>query len=117
MVEGLPAGTVTLLFTDIEGSTRLLQQLGEKYTDLLAAHQQLLREACETNGGSVASTQGDSFFVAFPRAVDVPGEQADPEGHSLFPYLEPVLPGVPVVPDLSRVPVAEPEHFQGVSVT
>jgi class 3 adenylate cyclase len=56
MVDDLPAVTVTLLFTDIEGSMRLLQQLGAKYADLLAEHQQLLREACETNGGSVAST-------------------------------------------------------------
>ena len=70
MVDGLPSGTVTLLFTDIEGSTRLLQQLGERYTDLLTAHQQLLREACEMHGGRVVSTQGDSFFVAFPRALD-----------------------------------------------
>ncbi len=66
----LPSGTVTFLFTDIEGSTRLLQQLGEKYATLLAEQQQLLREACETHGGSVVSIQGDSFFVAFPRAVD-----------------------------------------------
>jgi len=66
----LPSGTVTFLFTDIEGSTRLLQQLGEKYAGLLAEQQQLLREACETHGGSVVSTQGDSFFVAFSSAVD-----------------------------------------------
>jgi predicted ATPase/class 3 adenylate cyclase len=66
----LPSGTVTFLFTDIEGSTRLLQQLGDKYATLLADHEQLLREACETHNGSVVDTQGDSFFVAFPRAVD-----------------------------------------------
>ena len=66
----LPSGTVTFLFTDIEGSTRLLHQLGEKYATLLAEQQQLLREACEIHDGSVVSTQGDSFFVAFPRAVD-----------------------------------------------
>jgi predicted ATPase/class 3 adenylate cyclase/Tfp pilus assembly protein PilF len=69
-MSNLPSGTVTFLFTDIEGSTRLLQQLGEKFATLLAEHQQLLREACETHNGSVAGTQGDSFFVAFPRAVD-----------------------------------------------
>jgi predicted ATPase/class 3 adenylate cyclase/Tfp pilus assembly protein PilF len=68
--QGLPSGTVTFLFTDIEGSTRLLQQLGEKYVSLLAEHQQLLREACETHNGSVVGTQGDSFFVAFSSAVD-----------------------------------------------
>jgi predicted ATPase/class 3 adenylate cyclase len=66
----LPTGTITFLFTDIEGSTRLLQQLGEKYVGLLSEQQQLLREACETNNGSVVDTPGDSFFVAFPHAVD-----------------------------------------------
>jgi predicted ATPase/class 3 adenylate cyclase len=66
----LPSGTVTFLFTDIEGSTRLLQQLGEQYAGLLAEHQQLLRAACETHHGQVVDVQGDSFFVAFPRAVD-----------------------------------------------
>src|SRR5258708_23276569 len=66
----LPTGTVTFLFTDIEGSTRLLQQLGGEFGGLLADHQRLLREACETNGGSVVDTPGDSFFVAFPRAVE-----------------------------------------------
>ena len=66
----LPSGTVTFLFTDIEGSTRLLQQLGEKYAILLEEQQRLLREACETHNGSVVGTQGDSFFVAFARAMD-----------------------------------------------
>jgi len=66
----LPLGTVTFLFTDIEGSTRLLQQLGEKYAILLAEHKQLLREACEAHNGSVVGTQGDSFFVAFSSAED-----------------------------------------------
>jgi predicted ATPase/class 3 adenylate cyclase len=68
--EHLPSGTVTFLFTDIEGSTRLLQQLGENFASLLAQHQQLLREAWETNNGSVVGTQGDSFFVAFSSAMD-----------------------------------------------
>jgi predicted ATPase/class 3 adenylate cyclase/Arc/MetJ-type ribon-helix-helix transcriptional regulator len=66
----LPLGTVTFLFTDIEGSTRLLQQLGEKFTTLLKEHRQLLQGVCETHHGSVVGTQGDSFFVAFPRALD-----------------------------------------------
>jgi predicted ATPase/class 3 adenylate cyclase len=66
----LPSGTVTFLFTDIEGSTRLLQQLGEKYAILLADHERLLREVCETNHGRVVDIHGDSFFVAFSRALD-----------------------------------------------
>jgi predicted ATPase/class 3 adenylate cyclase len=63
-------GTVTFLFTDIEGSTRLLQQLGEKYATVVADHDRVLRQVWESHNGSVVGTQGDSFFVAFPRAVD-----------------------------------------------
>ena len=66
----LPAGTVTLLFTDIEGSTRLLQQLGERYADLLAECRQLLRSAFHQWNGHEVDTQGDAFFVAFVRASD-----------------------------------------------
>src|SRR5919199_829783 len=67
----LPSGTVTLLFTDIEGSTRLLQALGgDRYADALAAHQRLLRAAFAAHGGREVDTQGDAFFVAFPRALD-----------------------------------------------
>ena len=61
----LPAGTVTFLFTDIEGSTRLLTHLGERYAGVLADHRRLLREAFARHGGVEVDTQGDSFFVAF----------------------------------------------------
>jgi predicted ATPase/class 3 adenylate cyclase len=63
-------GTVTLLFTDMEGSTRLLQQLGERYTDLLEGYRQLLRIAFQRWNGHEVDTQGDAFFVAFARATD-----------------------------------------------
>src|SRR5438132_418673 len=66
----LPRGTVTLLFTDMEGSTRLLQQLGERYTDLLEEYRQLLRAAFHQWNGHEVDTQGDAFFVAFARASD-----------------------------------------------
>jgi predicted ATPase/class 3 adenylate cyclase/DNA-binding CsgD family transcriptional regulator len=66
----LPVGTVTLLFTDMEGSTRLLQQLGERYTDLLEKCRQLLRAAFHQWHGHEVDTQGDAFFVAFARATD-----------------------------------------------
>jgi class 3 adenylate cyclase len=69
-VTGLPSGTVTLLFSDIAGSTRLLKQLGDRYADVLADHHRLLREAFTQHGGQVVDTQGDAFFVAFPRARD-----------------------------------------------
>ena len=73
----LPTGTVTFLFTDIEGSTRLLQRLGDRYTGLLEDHGELLRSAFRAAGGYPVSTEGDSFFVVFqsaPAAVEGAGE-------------------------------------------
>jgi predicted ATPase/class 3 adenylate cyclase len=65
----LPTGTVTFVFTDIEGSTRLLQQLGaDAYADALAEHRRALREAFVRHDGVEVDTQGDSFFVAFSTA-------------------------------------------------
>lgn len=67
----LPVGTVTFLFTDIEGSTQLLKQLGgDRYGDALADHHRILRAAFVEHGGHEIDTQGDSFFVAFRRAKD-----------------------------------------------
>jgi predicted ATPase/class 3 adenylate cyclase len=66
----LPSGTVTLLFSDIEGSTRLLQELGEKYADVLADHRRVLRDVFVNHRGIEVDTQGDSFFVAFKAAKD-----------------------------------------------
>ena len=65
----LPTGTVTFLFTDIEGSTRLLHSLGpDAYADALADHRRVLRDAFAAHGGVEVDTQGDAFFVAFPTA-------------------------------------------------
>jgi predicted ATPase/class 3 adenylate cyclase len=66
----LPTGTVTLLFTDVEGSTRLLQQLGERYSKVLADCRHLLRSMFQQYNGHEVDTQGDAFFVAFARATD-----------------------------------------------
>ena len=66
----LPSGTVTFLFTDIEGSTALLKRLGPRYGEVLTEHQRILREAFAAHGGHEVDTQGDSFFVAFRRAKD-----------------------------------------------
>ena len=66
----LPTGTVTLLFSDIEGSTRLLQQQGARYGSLLADYRTILRTVFQAHGGHEVGTEGDSFFVVFPRAVD-----------------------------------------------
>ena len=65
----LPTGTVTFLFTDVEGSTRLLHDLGaEAYSEALAEHRRVIREACADEGGVEVDTQGDAFFFAFPTA-------------------------------------------------
>ena len=67
----LPSGTVTFLFTDIEGSTALLKTLGgERYHEVLVDHQRLLRAAFGEAGGREVDTQGDAFFVAFQKARD-----------------------------------------------
>jgi predicted ATPase len=67
----LPAGTVTFLFTDVEGSTALLQRLGpEAYARKLAEHWRVLREACTGYGGTEVDTAGDSLFAVFSRAAD-----------------------------------------------
>jgi predicted ATPase len=69
-MHALPTGTVTLLFTDVEGSTQLLHDVGEElYADLLAEHRQSLRRAFAAHGGVEVDTEGDAFFVAFPDAA------------------------------------------------
>jgi predicted ATPase len=69
-VAELPTGTVTFLFTDVEGSTRLLHELGDGYADVLGAHRRVLRECFDRHGGVEVDTQGDAFFVAFGKATD-----------------------------------------------
>jgi predicted ATPase/class 3 adenylate cyclase len=66
----LPHGTVTLLFTDIEGSTRLLRELGDEYAAVLADHRRALRAEFARHGGVEVGTEGDAFFVAFEKASD-----------------------------------------------
>jgi predicted ATPase/class 3 adenylate cyclase len=69
-MRALPAGTVTFLFSDVEGSTRLLQRLGPAYADVLAAHHRIVRDALAAQGGVEVDTAGDGFFAAFARATD-----------------------------------------------
>src|SRR5438034_718781 len=66
----LPTGTVTFLFTDLQGSTRLLQHLGDRYPAVLAEHHRLLRAAFQQHAGHEFASEGDAFCVAFPRAGD-----------------------------------------------
>src|SRR5206468_13021517 len=69
-VRELPSGTVTFLFTDIEGSTRLLEELGaESYRVALAEHRRVLREAFARHSGYEVDYEGDAFFVAFQDAA------------------------------------------------
>jgi len=65
----LPTGTVTFYFSDIEGSTRLIQQLGDRYPEVLLAHHNIQRESLAANGGHELRTEGDSFFIVFDSAV------------------------------------------------
>ena len=86
MSRDLPTGTVTFLFTDIEGSTRLLRELGpDRYAEALAGHRGVLRDSFVAEGGVEVDTQGDAFFVAFPTAAGaiaaaVSGQQALAKG-------------------------------------
>src|SRR5438270_11337694 len=67
----VPQGTVTFVFTDVEGSTRLLRELGpDAYARELAEHRRVVREAFAVRGGVEVDTQGDAFFYAFARAAD-----------------------------------------------
>ena len=71
MRDDLPTGSVTFLFTDIEGSTKLLRELGaEQYAEALVEHRSVVRTACADGGGVEVDTQGDAFFFAFPSAPE-----------------------------------------------
>jgi class 3 adenylate cyclase len=69
-LSALPTGTVTLLFTDLEGSTGLIRQLGDRYGDLLHDHRRLLHNVVARHGGSEVDAAGDGNFIAFPTARD-----------------------------------------------
>ena len=93
MRSDLPSGTVTYLFTDVEGSTRLLHELdAEGYADALAEHRRVIREACASEGGVEVDTRGDAFFRHPPpnsrphdrvHQSSHPGRQEPTRSHSL----------------------------------
>jgi predicted ATPase/class 3 adenylate cyclase len=84
-----PTGTVTFLFTDIEGSTQLLQELGgDRYRNALETHRQLLRDVFRRHSGHEVDTQGDAFFVAFSRAQDAVCAAGEAQ-HALAAYTWP----------------------------
>lgn len=76
-MDDVPRGTVTLLFSDVEGSTSLLNELGSEYGAVLAAHRRILRDAFESHDGHLIDAQGDSVFVAFSRAHDAVAAAVD----------------------------------------
>jgi class 3 adenylate cyclase len=76
-MNSLPSGTVTFVFTDIEGSTELLKRLGEGYGQVLTEHRRIVRETFATANGVEIDTQGDAFFFAFARARDAVGAAVD----------------------------------------
>ena len=79
----LPSGTVTFVFSDIEGSTGLLKRLGDGYGELIAEHRRIVRDALGAHDGVEIDTQGDSFFYAFARARDaVAGAVAVQRAHA-----------------------------------
>jgi class 3 adenylate cyclase len=89
----LPTGVVTLLFTDIEGSTRLLSELRGGYVDALAQHRRLIREVAARHGGIEADSQGDAFLLAFDRPTGAVAAAIDAiiKGLSRAPHPAPVL--------------------------
>ena len=90
---GLPTGTVTFLFTDIEGSTRLLTALGDRYLEALERHNAILRSAIAGHVGCEVEREGDSFFAVFPSAVEAVAAAADAQrGLAAEPWAE----GTPV---------------------
>ena len=79
----LPSGTVTFVFSDIEGSTGLLKRLGERYGELIAEHRRIVRETYGAHGGVEIDAQGDALFFAFARARDaVSGAVAAQRAHA-----------------------------------
>ncbi len=70
MDRALPTGTITFLFTDIEGSTRLVQEAGPRFAELLEAHDRIIRDAIRAVGGTEVRNEGDSFFAVFGSATD-----------------------------------------------
>lgn len=112
----LPAGTVTMLFSDIEGSTALLGRLGDRYGEALSAHRAVLRAAFAAWGGREVSTEGDSFFVVFESASDGVGCCAEAQ-RTLAGYEWPGEVAVRVRMGLhSGEPIRHEDNYAGMDV-
>ena len=112
----LPQGTVTFAFTDIEGSTSLLKQLGDVYAAVLAEHRRLVRELFGAHAGVEIDTQGDAFFYAFARARDAVAAAAETQrAHAAHPWPEGVTVRVRMGLHTGEPTVAE-EGYVGLDV-
>jgi predicted ATPase len=97
MRRDLPSGTVTFLFTDVEGSTKLLHALGERYADTLARHRVALQETCMEHGGVLVDTQGDATFHAFSSPSDAVAAAAEAQDALEIPVRMGIHVGQPTV--------------------
>jgi predicted ATPase len=95
-VPELPTGTITFLYTDIEGSTTLLQELGDAYANVLAEHRRVLEDAIARHGGAVVDTQGDALFAAFRRASDAVAAAAEAQRTLAVPVRMGIHTGEPI---------------------
>lgn len=108
-IAALPTGTITLHFSDIEESTRLVHVLGDEYAGVLETHRRVLRAAVAAHGGCEVDTAGDGFFAAFPRATDAVAAAADAQrGLAAHPW-----PGEAVVRVRMGLHTGEPVATEG----
>ena len=116
MSSPFPGGTVTFVFTDIEGSTALLKRLGEGYAEVVATHRSIVREELGSRGGVEIDTQGDAFFFSFTRATDaVAGAVAAQRRMAAHPWPDEVQLRMRVSLHTGE-PVAGEEGYVGIDV-
>jgi DNA-binding NarL/FixJ family response regulator/class 3 adenylate cyclase len=115
-MSALPTGTVTFVFTDIEGSTRLVRELGDAYVSVIADHRRLVRTAVDERGGFEIDCRGDEFFLAFQRPADaVAAAVAIQESHDAHPWPDERSVRVRVGIHTGR-PAIEDDDYVGIDV-
>ena len=113
----LPTGTVTFLFSDVEGSTELLRRLRDGYAEVMADHERLLRSAFQDCGGHEINTQGDSFFIAFRKPKDaVAAAVRAQRALARHPWPEGTVMRVRIGIHTGEVTVAEEDRYVGLAV-
>jgi class 3 adenylate cyclase len=113
----LPTGTVTFLFSDVEGSTELLRRLRDGYAEVMADHERLLRSAFQDCGGHEINTQGDSFFIAFRKPKDaVAAAVRAQRALARHPWPEGTVMRVRIGIHTGEVTVAAEDRYVGLAV-